>query len=164
MSSPAYFNPADPTVKYNLYVSGKGKFRRLPPDYHFPTMGLTSLIVMWFCGDKSKQIFPYMQLTPGDCEGDDPKDVTSRGRRDKFLKMRQMMKLVIEAAKIEGVWEDLPLSQWTVKHANDLARSVLKYFEYSTTGHVRRNREIVWKTMLNLYRRHRNKFATAIRS
>jgi len=105
-----------------------------------------------------------MQLTPGDCEGADPKDVASRRRRDKFLKMRQTMKLVIEAAKIEGVWEDRPLSQWTVKHANDLAVSVQKYFEYPTNGHVRRNREIVWKTMLNLYRKHGNKFATAIRS
>ena len=134
MSSPVYFNPAHPDSEIQFDVSGKGTFRRLPPDYHFPTMGLTSLIVMWFCGDKLKEICPYMQLTPGDCEGADPKDIASRRRRDKFLKMRQTMKLVIEAAKIEGVWEDLPVAQWTVKHANDLARSVLKYFEYSTNG------------------------------
>ena len=40
------------SVRCSYFVSNNGSFRKLPPGYEFPTMGLTSLICMWFCGDK----------------------------------------------------------------------------------------------------------------
>ena len=119
---------------------------------------------MWFCGDKSKNVCPFAMLLPHDCEDADPKGATTRRRKDKLSKMKQTMKLVTEAAKRDGVWVDRPISEWEVKDANVLSEAVQKYFRYPTKNHQRRNREIVWKTLLNLYRKHGNKFATDLKS
>ncbi len=150
------------SVRCSYFVSNNGSFRKLPPGYEFPTMGLTSLICMWFCGDKSKNICPYARLTAYDCETADPKDATSKRRKDKLSKMKQTMKIVTEAAKRDGFSMNRRMSEWTVRDTNALSAAVDKYFRYPTKSHRRRKSEILWKTILNLYRKHGNKFSTEL--
>ena len=84
-----------------------------------------------------------------------------RRRKDKFCKMRAMMSLVIEAAKLEGVWENRKVGEWTTKDANDLAEAIGEYFMYKG-NHKRRIQELSWKTVFLLHGKHGKKFATEI--
>ena len=75
--------------------------------------------------------------------------------------MKAMMSLVIEAAKVEGAWDNRKVGEWTTQDANDLAEAIGKYFMYKS-NHKRRVQELSWKTVLLLHGKHGKKFATEI--
>ena len=74
------------TTAFNLYFNLSETTWKLAKGYVFPSMGLYSLVVFWFCGDLSKRISPFMLIPRKDCENDAQKCLVS--------KMKSTMELV----------------------------------------------------------------------
>ncbi len=137
---------------YNFFISKGGTITKVPKGFKFPTMSLSLLIIYWFCGDKSKNIIPLCLL----CR----KDFETKTMRNYLTKMQQMMNIVKIAGTREGVWIDQKHYQWDVKQCNNLFRAIdVKYFKYPTKRHVRRQKQITWKTVLESYIKHNKVFA-----
>ena len=76
-----------------------------------------------------------------------------------------MMNIVKIAGTREGVWIDQPHYKWDVKLCNDLFKAIdVKYFKYPTKRHVRRQKQITWKTVLESYIEHKKVFACDMHS
>ena len=71
------------------------------------------------------------------------------------------MDAVIEGAKKVNAWTVQPSGTWDVPMAMQLYESVLPLFEYRTNAghHIRRNEQMSWRTVYNLYLKKGKKFA-----
>jgi len=78
-----------------------------------------------------------------------PADLGSKSMKCEHRKMKVLMGAVIEAAKGLGVWAGSN-GAWDVPRAMRLFENVQHLFEYPTTS-TRRNDQISWKTVYNLY-------------
>ena len=144
-------------MKYKLFIGRGGAMTCLPPDYTFPKqMPLANLIVMWYCGDKSRKVIPYSLLHP--------KDIQDKTMRYVLTKMRQMMQ-VVEAAAVEaGVWTQRPIRDWDVGLATELYQDTNKYFDYDPPNEkfTRRKPQLSWRSVLNMYFKNNKHFAGKI--
>jgi hypothetical protein len=68
---------------------------------------------------------------------------------------------VIKGAKQVDAW-NVQHGTWEVPMVLQLYESVIQLFEYPTTAghHIRRNAQISWRTVYNLYTRKDKKFET----
>ncbi len=57
-------------IAFSLHCSIGPRTRNLPTRYAFPSIGLPSLIVFWFCGDSPKWINPFWLILSKDCKND----------------------------------------------------------------------------------------------
>ena len=148
---------ASKSSAYNVFIGKGGSIKRVPQNFSFPTMSLSLLIVYWFCGDKSKHIIPLCLL----CR----RDLDTKTMKNYLTKMQQMMSIVKIAGTREGVWIDQPHYKWDVKLCNDLFKAIdVKYFKYPTKRHVRQQKQITWKTVLESYIEHKKVFACDMHS
>lgn len=90
---------------FNLFFNIGGTNRKLPKGYVFPSMGLHSLIVCWYCGDHLKRISPFTLIPWRDCENDVQKRLIS--------KMKGMTELIAKAGKKKET-ERVLLTIWEV--------------------------------------------------
>jgi hypothetical protein len=138
---PVTIVPASSEKKFHFFYSN-GELRRLPPKFVFPHMGLCSLIVNWFCGNPSQKTMPFKHIVP--------RDLHSRSLRSEYRKMRLLISAVIARAKEKGEWE-VGNGAWDVARAVQLFNSVKDLFEYPSLTSTRRNDQISWRTVYNLY-------------
>jgi hypothetical protein len=138
---PVTIVPASSEKKFHFFYSN-GELRRLPPKFVFPHMGLCSLIVNWFCGNPSQKTMPFKHIVP--------RDLHSRSLSSEHRKMRLLIKSVIARAKEKGEWE-VGNGAWDVARAVQLFNSVKDLFEYPSLTSTRRNDQISWRTVYNLY-------------
>eukprot|EP01082_Thalassiosira_pseudonana_P003663 g3665.t1 g3665 contig12:2523480-2523968(-) len=68
---------------------------------------------------------------------------------------------VVKAAVAEGVWVDRMLNEWDCALAMRLYKSIEKYFDYPLENpkHKKRKKQCAWKTVLNDYDTHKQRFA-----
>ena len=68
---------------------------------------------------------------------------------------------VVKAAVAEGVWVDRMLNEWDYALAMRLYESIEKYFDYPLENpkHKKRKKQCAWKTVLNDYDTHKQRFA-----
>jgi hypothetical protein len=138
--------------RFQFFYSG-GEISRVPNDFEFPQMTLCTLITSWFCGNPSMQLLPFKFLKQRDLKNESAKSV--------FRKMSAMMDAVIKGAKKIDKWN--PQSgTWEVPIALLLYKEVIPLFEYPTSaGHrIRRDKQMSWRTVYNLYLKMGKTFAT----
>eukprot|EP00569_Conticribra_weissflogii_P015702 CAMPEP_0171393228 /NCGR_PEP_ID=MMETSP0880-20121228/2525_1 /TAXON_ID=67004 /ORGANISM="Thalassiosira weissflogii, Strain CCMP1336" /LENGTH=178 /DNA_ID=CAMNT_0011906337 /DNA_START=1670 /DNA_END=2206 /DNA_ORIENTATION=+ len=132
-----------------------GTTRKLPKEYVFPSMGLYSLVVFWFCGDLSKRISPFMLIPRKDCENDMQKCLVS--------KTKSTMDLVEVVAKRKGMWKSNNYYLGNVSRCKQLFEGVELMFCYPGISHVRHHEECSYLTILELYnKKYTKKFADEI--
>ena len=68
---------------------------------------------------------------------------------------------VVKAAVAEGVWVDRMFNEWDCALAMRLYKSIEKYFDYPLENpkHKKRKKQCAWKTVLNDYDTHKQRFA-----
>jgi len=121
----------------------------------FPSMGLYSLVVFWFCGDLSKRISPFMLIPRKDCENDMQKCLVS--------KTKSTMDLVEVVAKRKGMWKSNNYYLGNVSRCKQLFEGVELMFCYPGISHVRHHEECSYLTILELYnKKYTKKFADEI--
>ncbi len=137
---------ANRTNRFQFFFSD-GQMKRLPRNFMFPHMGLCALVVNWFCGNPSQRTMPLKFIHPRDLE--------SKKMKCEYRKMKGMIGAVIAGAKELGVWDGRN-GAWDVSRAMRLFESVQHLFEYPSLTSTRRNDQISWRTVYNLYLKNRN--------
>ena len=125
-----------------------------PEGFVFPRMTFATLITSWFCGNQSTKKIPFKLLRATELEN----------KREKFqlCKMRKLIEAVIAGAQREGVWND-QRGVWDVSLTERLYENVVHLFQYPTKNEkIRRNTQISWITIYNLYVSHGRKLATEL--
>jgi hypothetical protein len=113
-------------------------------------MTLCTLITSWFCGNPSLKTIPFKFLKQSEFKEEKTRRV--------FRKMKAMIDAVIVGAKKVDAWT--PQSgTWEVRMALSLYESVCHLFQYRTNS-IRRNEQLSWRTVYNLYLKKKKKFAT----
>ena len=79
-----------------------------------------------------------------------PRDLRNRSQRSEHRKMKLLICAVIARAKEKGEW-DASNGAWDVGHAVRLFDSVKEFFEYPSLTSTRRNDQISWRTVYNLF-------------
>ena len=134
---------------FQFFYSG-GEISRLSKNFVFPDMTLCTLITSWFCGNPSLKTIPFKFLKQSEFKEEKTRRV--------FRKMKAMIDAVIVGAKKVDAWT--PQSgTWEVRMALSLYESVCHLFQYRTNS-IRRNEQLSWRTVYNLYLKKKKKFAT----
>lgn len=78
------------------YKHGDGRYRRVPSNWRFPSLGLQNLYVYWHCGDESNNIPPMKYL--------DNHDVSFLGKRARstLSEHKKIMAIIDNAARQKG--------------------------------------------------------------
>mgnify|MGYP006969290910 CR=1 FL=1 len=127
---------------FNLYFNIGGTTRKLPKGYIFPSMGLHSLIISWYCGDLSKRISPFMLVPWKDCVNDAQKCLIST--------MKGMMEIVVKATRQKGVWKSDNYYMGSVERCTDLFEEVEELLRYPGVTHVQPHEESSYLTVMDL--------------
>jgi hypothetical protein len=138
--------------RFQFFYRKGGAVSRLPEGFVFPRMTFATLLTSWFCGNQSKKTIPFKLLRATELEN----------KREKFqlCKMRTLIEAVIAGAKREGVWNE-QRGAWDVGSTVRLYENVVHLFKYTTKNEkIRRNTQISWLTIYNLYVAHGRNFAT----
>ncbi len=128
---------------FNIYFNIGGTTCKLPNGYIFPSMGLHSLIISWYCGDLSKRISPFMLVPWKDCVNDAQKCLIST--------MKGMMEIVVKATRQKGVWKSDNYYMGSVERCTALFEEVDEMLRYPGVNHVRRHEESSYLTVMDLY-------------
>ena len=122
-----------------------GSLHNVPEGFKMPTMNLHTLIVNWFVGSKHPLIPPLKFSRPDDY----PK---VKSMKCTLSKMRKYMKAVLRAANKVGIETgiDGKLIK-TVQKANLIYEKTHELFEYNHPRFKRRNVQLVWRTMFDIF-------------
>lgn len=140
--------------RFQFFYRKGGTVSRLPEGFVFPRMTFATLLTSWFCGNQSTKIIPFKLLRATELEN----------KREKFqlCKMRKLIQAVIAGAQQAGVWND-QRGAWDVGSTVRLYENVVHLFQYPTKNEkIRRNTQISWLTIYNLYVSHGRKLATEL--
>ena len=79
------------------FKHGENLYRRVPPSWKFPSLGLQQMYVYWHCGNESQHIPPMKFL--------DSDDVKHNGKRARtsLAELRKVMHLIDNRAKAQGL-------------------------------------------------------------
>ena len=144
--------PSNRSNKFTFFYS-KGEVNRIPHDFVFPHMTLCTLVTSWFCGNPSAKTLPLKYLVWADFK--------SKSMKNEHHKMKGMIAAVIAGAKKVEMDMDFVNGAWDVPRALQLYGGVKELFAYpSKSTQTRRNNQISWRTIYNLYLKNRKKFAT----
>ena len=140
--------------RFQFFYTAGGTVSRLPHGFVFPKMTLATLLTSWFCGNQSTRTIPFKLLKATELE-------TER-EKCRLCKIRKLIDAVIVGAKQEGVWRD-QRGAWEIGSTVRLYEGVMHLFEYPTKNRrIRRNAQISWVTVYNLYVKNGRKFATEL--
>ena len=118
----------------------------------FPHMTLCTLVMSWFCGNPSTKTIPLKYLIRADFK--------SSYMKSDHRKMKGMIAAVVEGANqvMEMDWHN---GVWDIQRALQLYGGVKHLFAYpSKSTQCRRNDQISWRTVYNIYMKNRKTFAT----
>ena len=135
--------------RFQIFYSA-GIILRVRADFVFPKMTLCTLITCWFCGNESAKTVPFKLLRP--------MEIKKVSERYKLSKMKLLMLGVQLAAERCGVWR-AQRGTWDVGLTVRLYEAVRPYFTYPSKTSIRRDEQISWNTVYNLYLKHEKKFA-----
>ena len=135
--------------RFEVFYSA-GSFSRVRPDFVFPKMTLCTLITCWFCGNASKRIVPLKLLRPV--------EIATKSERFKLSKMKKLMLGVMMAATRCNINAG-QRGSWDVEATVRLYAAVRPYFQYPAKISIRRDEQISWTTVYNLYVKHGHVFA-----
>ena len=135
--------------RFQIFYSA-GIISRVRADFVFPKMTLCTLITCWFCGNESAKTVPFKLLRP--------MEIKKVSERYKLSKMKLLMLGVQLAAERCGVWR-AQRGTWDVGLTVRLYEAVRPYFTYPSKTSIRRDEQISWNTVYNLYLKHEKKFA-----
>jgi len=136
--------------KYQYFYSA-GAMSRVPANFVFPKMSLMTLITSWFCSNESMKTVPFKLLAAT--------EIKNTKERYKLSQMKTLM-LVEIAAKRVGTWDAFARrGAWEVGSTVRLFESVHHFFWYPSKI-KRRNAQISWQTVFNLFKSHGKVFAT----
>ena len=137
--------------KYQYFYSA-GAMSRVPANFVFPKMSLMTLITSWFCGNESMKTVPFKLLAAT--------EIKNTKERYKLSQMKTLMLAVEIAAKRVGTWDAFARrGAWDVGSTVRLFESIHHYFRYPSKI-KRRNAQISWQTVFNLFKSHGKVFAT----
>ena len=137
--------------KFQFFFSA-GNLSRVHADFVFPKMTLCTLITSWFCGNESTKTVPFKMLKAT--------EIKKKKERYKLSQMKTLMLAVEIAAERAGVWQCLSQrGSWNVGSTVRLYESVHCFFAYQSKMQ-RRNEQISWQTVYNLFKVNRKVFAT----
>jgi hypothetical protein len=143
--------PSNRSKKFTFFYS-KGEVNRIPHDYVFPHMTLCTLVTSWFCGNPSAKTLPLKYLVWADFK--------SKKMKNEHRKMKVMMGAVIAGAN-QVMEMDCVNGAWDIPRALQLYGGVKELFAYpSKSTQTRRNDQISWRTVYNLYLKNGKRFAT----
>ena len=144
--------PQNRSKKFHFFYS-KGEVRRLPNDFVFPHMTLCALVTSWFCGNPSAKTLPLKFLLRADFK--------SKSMMCDHRKMKGMIAAVIAGANSLTDEMDWRNGAWDIPRALQLYGGVKELFAYpSKSTQTRRNDQISWRTVYNLYLKNGKRFAT----
>ena len=132
--------------KYHFY---NGKHSRLPENFEFPSLTLSSFISCYFLGNKTLGLPPLRLLSVFDIVHSHRSVNGSKQNRKIITDMIQMMKFVEKAARDAGVWESDP-SKWTAAKLTNLYEKTKHRFQKPPKKGKRQFEAILWKTFLNM--------------
>jgi hypothetical protein len=137
--------------KFQFFFSA-GNLSRVPADFIFPKMTLCTLISSWFCGNESTKTVPFKMLRAT--------EIKNKKERYKLSQMKALMLAVEVAAERAGVWQGLTRKgSWDVGLTVRLYESIHRFFTYRSKM-KRRNEQISWQTVFNLFKANKKAFAT----
>ena len=119
-----------------------GRIFLLPQNYAFPSMTLTNLLMMWYCGDRSKNIPPYRMI-----RGSDMRE--KKGVIQKLSMMKKLVKNSEQGVRIVNL-PHLLVHNCTPRHVLDLYNAVKHLFVFPSLNKRRRLEKISWKTYYNI--------------
>ena len=120
-----------------------GRILLLPQNYVFPSMTLSNLLTMWYCGNRSKNIPPYRMV-----RGYDMREM-KRGIQ-KLSTMKKLAKNVERGVRILNL-PHLLVQKWTSRHFLDLYNAVKHLFGSPSLNKKRRFETIACKTYYNIF-------------
>ncbi len=136
--------------KFQFFYTG-GTLSRVHADLVFTKMTLCTLITAWYCGNESTKTVPFRLLRA--------MEIKKKEERYKLSKMKVLMPRVQTAAEQVEVWQHLvQRGSWTVGNTVRLNESVSPFFRYPSKL-KRRNKQISWILVYNLYKASKHKFA-----
>jgi len=134
------------------YFYSSGAMSRVPANFVFPQMSLMTLITSWFCGNESMKTVPYKLLMAT--------EIKNKKERYKLSQMKTLMLAVEIAAKRVGTWDGFARrGAWDVGSTVRLFESIHHFFRYPSK-YKRRDAQISWQTVFNLFKSHGKVFAT----
>jgi len=137
--------------RFQFFFSA-GNISRVRADFIFPKMTLCTLVTSWFCGNESSKTVPFKLLRPI--------EIKKEKERYKLSKMKLLMSWVQLAAERAGVWRSFARrGSWDVGSTVRLYEAVRPYFAYPSNTSLRRDEQISWNTVYNLYKKNDKKFA-----
>ena len=140
--------------RFQFFYTTGGTVSRLPEGFVFPKMTLATLLTSWFCGNQSTRTIPFKLLKATELE--------NKQEKVQLCKMRKLVDAVIAGAKQEGAWRE-QRGAWDIGSTVRLFESVKHLFEYPTKStRPRRNAQISWVTVYNIYVKSGRKFATEL--
>ena len=117
-------------------------------------MTLCTLITSWYCGNESTKTVPFKMLRGT--------EIKNQKERYKLSQMKVLMKAVQIAGERAGVWQGLAQSgSWDVRLTERLYKNTHQFFAYKSKT-LRRNEQISWQTVYNLFKANRKVFAIDI--
>jgi hypothetical protein len=137
--------------RFQFFFSG-GNISRVRADFVFPKMMLCTLITCWFCGNESSKTVPFKLLRPI--------EIKKEKECYKLSKMKLLMSGVQLAAERADVWQSFARrGSWDVGSTVRLYEAVRPYFTYTSKTSNRRDEQISWSTVYNLYKNNDKTFA-----
>ena len=121
-----------------------GNLRLVSKTFTIPKMSFPNMLIMWYCGDISKNIPPYRLL-----KACDVKDV--KGGKQKLSNMRCLIRHVERGARMVGMGH-LIMKKWDTRGVIDLYRATKHLFAFPSLmdGKKRRYEQLGWKTFYNI--------------
>jgi hypothetical protein len=107
----------------------------------------------WFCGNPSAKTLPLKYLVSADFK--------SESMKNEHRKMKGLMAAVIAGANQVEMEMDCVFGAWDIPRELQLYGVVKELFAYpSKTTQTRRNDQISWRIVYNIYLKSRKRFAT----
>ena len=114
----------------------------MPKDYNIPSMSFPNFIIMWYCGDRSKNVAPLRLLKTADIK-------ELKGGATKLSMMRTLIRHVERAARM-GNLNQLVVRNWRPENARALYDAVKHFFRFPLPKQkTRRFETLLWKTYYN---------------
>ena len=134
-----------------VLIGRNGKLSLLPKEYVFPTMSFPNFVVMWYCGDRSKNVAPLRLLKAADVQQ------MKRGKQTLSM-MKKLIGHVKRAAAMANL-RHLVVRNWTPESAMTLYNSVKHFFRFPLSSYQKRQRfeSLSWKTYYNTLAKRKGK-------
>ena len=126
-----------------------GNIKIVPKTFQFPSMTLSGLIRMWYCGDVQKNIPPYKMLRPCDIQH-------IKYGPSKLSNMKSVMSQVKRATKLINK-PHLIKFRMNSEDTMVLYQEIKHLFHFENMGKTRRIETIAWKTYYNIITKRKGK-------